>query len=65
ATARQWLGEPLALAGSLALLGAGLIAFTRWDATGGRGFSVAAVIALVAAMLLIFLASYRRDAPAA
>jgi len=61
-TLRQWLGDPLALAGSLALLGAGLLAFARWSATGARGFSVVAVIALVAAMLLMFVASYRRDA---
>ena len=59
---RQWLGDPLVVAGSLALLGASLIAFARWSATGAHGFSVVASIALIAAMLLLFVANYRRDA---
>jgi hypothetical protein len=61
-TVRQWLGDPQILAGSLALLGAGMISFTRWSATGAQIFSVLAVIALIAAILLIFVASYQRDA---
>ncbi len=64
-TVRQWLGEPLTVAGSLALLGAGLLSFARWNATRAQGFSVLAIIALVGAMLLLFVANYRRDAQVA